>query len=108
MPALRDKAHRGILCKFGTKTSAIEAAFARFLQLSSSRPEPAVQSVRSVMESGMDRPSQHKSYPAGSLSSSQPGGHPFWVITLAFGLIGGDASRVEGVDRVKGTIVYKN
>jgi hypothetical protein len=105
MLALRDKAHHGILCKFGTKTSAIEAAFARFLQLSSSRPELA---VRSVMESGMDRPSQHKSYPAGSLSSSQPGGHPFWVITLAFGLIGGDASRVEGVDRVKGTIVYKN
>jgi hypothetical protein len=36
----------------------------------------------------MDRPSQHKSHLAGSLSFSQPGGPPCWVISLAFGLIG--------------------
>jgi hypothetical protein len=35
----------------------------------------------------MDRPSQHKSYPAGLLSSGQAGGPKCWVISLAFGLI---------------------
>jgi hypothetical protein len=36
----------------------------------------------------MDRPSRTKLQPAGSLSSSQPGGPSCWVNTLAFGLIG--------------------
>jgi hypothetical protein len=43
------------------------------------------QVVRSVRESSMDRPSQLKSHPAGSLSSSQPGGTLCWVISLAVG-----------------------
>ncbi len=30
--------------------------------------------------------SQHKSHPAGSLSSSHPGRPPCWIISLAFGL----------------------
>ncbi len=46
------------------------------------------QAVRSVREGGMDRPSLHKSHPAGSLSSSQPGGPLCWVISLTFGLVG--------------------
>ncbi len=36
----------------------------------------------------MDRPSRTKSHPAGSISSSQPGGPPCWASSLAFGLIG--------------------
>ncbi len=36
----------------------------------------------------MDHPSQHKSHPDRSLSSSLPDGPPCWVISLAFGLIG--------------------
>ncbi len=44
--------------------------------------------VQSTREGGMDLPSQHKSHPAGSLSSSLPGGPPCWVISLAFELIG--------------------
>ncbi len=48
-------------------------------QLSNSRPGHAVRSVR---EGSMDRPPQHKSHPARSLSSSQPGGPPCWVISL--------------------------
>ncbi len=87
MPYLRDD---GVLCTFSTRTSAITAGFARSSQLSSSRPGKAVRSVR---EGGMDRPSQHKSHPAGSLSSSQPGGPPCWVISLAFGLIGINCSK---------------
>ncbi len=35
----------------------------------------------------MDRPSRTKSHPAGSLSSSQPGGPPCWASPLANGLI---------------------
>jgi hypothetical protein len=66
-----------------TRTSATAAAFAGSLQLSSSRPG---QAVRSVRDGGIDRPSKHKSHPAGSLSSSQPGGLPCWVISLAFNL----------------------
>jgi hypothetical protein len=92
MPSLRDKAHDGVLCTFSTRTSAKAAGFARSSQLSSSRPG---QAVRSVREGGMDRPSQHKSHPAGSLSSSQPGGPPCWVISLAFGLIGNLSSKIE-------------
>ncbi len=42
----------------------------------------------SVWAGGMDRPSRTKLQPAGSLSSSQPGGPSCWVSTLAFGLIG--------------------
>jgi hypothetical protein len=73
----------GVLCTFSTRTSAKAAGFARISQLSSSR---LGQAVRSIREGGMDPPSQHKSHPAGSLSSSQPGGLPCWVISLAFGL----------------------
>ncbi len=46
------------------------------------------QEVWSVRAGGMDRPSHTKSHPAGSLSSSQPGGQPCWASPLAFGLIG--------------------
>ncbi len=69
MPSLRGKAHVGVMCTFGTRTSATAAGSAKRSQLSSSR---LGQAVRSVREGGMDRPSQHKSHPAGSLSSSQP------------------------------------
>jgi hypothetical protein len=37
---------------------------------------------------GRNRPSRTKSRPAGSLSSSQPGGPPCWASPLAFGLTG--------------------
>jgi hypothetical protein len=37
---------------------------------------------------GMDGPSRTKSHPAGSVSSSQPGGPPCWASPLAFYLIG--------------------
>jgi hypothetical protein len=91
MPSLRDKALDSVLCTF--RTSAITAGFVRSSQLSSSRPG---QAVRSVREGGMDRPSHHKSHPAGSLSSSQPGGPPCWVISLAFGLTGNNFSKIKG------------
>ncbi len=89
MPSLCDKARDSVLCTFSTRTSATAAGFARSSKLSSSRPGQAVQSVR---ESGMDRPPHHESHLAGSLSSSQPGGPPCWVISLAFGLIGSGLS----------------
>jgi hypothetical protein len=38
----------------------------------------------------MDRPSRTKSHPAGSLSSSHPGGPPWWTRLLDFGLTGCD------------------
>jgi hypothetical protein len=95
MPFLRDKAHDGFLYTFSTRTSATAAGFARSSQLrSSSASDIYAQSkefytVRQGMrEGGMDRPSQHKSHPAGSLSFSQTGGPPCWVISLAFGVIG--------------------
>jgi hypothetical protein len=78
MPSLRDKVPDGVLCT--TRTSATAAGFVRSSQLSSSRPG---QVVRPVRESGMGRPSQHNSH---------PGRPPCWVITLAFGLIGGHFS----------------
>jgi hypothetical protein len=91
MASLHDKAPGGVLGTFSTRTSATAAGFARSSQLSNSRPG---QAVRSVKEGGMDRPSQYKSHPAGSLSSSQLGGPPCRVICLAFGLIGGDLAPV--------------
>ncbi len=45
------------------------------------------QALWSVRECGMDNPFQLKSHQAGSLSSSQPGGPPWWVTSLACGLI---------------------
>jgi hypothetical protein len=48
---------------------------------SSPTPTPE-QVVWSVRAGGMDRPSRKKSHPAGSLSSSQPGGPPNWVSPL--------------------------
>jgi hypothetical protein len=36
----------------------------------------------------LKHPSSAKSRPAGSFSFSQPGGLPFWVVSLALGLIG--------------------
>jgi hypothetical protein len=87
MPALREKSHGGVLCTCtcSTRTSATADGFAKRSQLSSSRQG---QVVRSVREGGMDRPSQHRSHPAGSLSFSQPSGPSCAVISLAFGLIG--------------------
>jgi hypothetical protein len=49
--------------------------------------QTAEQVVWSVRAGGMDRPSRTKLHPAGSLSSSQPGGPPCWASPLAFGLI---------------------
>jgi hypothetical protein len=40
------------------------------------------QVVWSDMAGGMDRPSRRESHPAGSLSSSQPGGPPCWSSIL--------------------------
>jgi hypothetical protein len=54
------------------------------LDLQETRSSRPGQAVRFTREGGMDRPSQHKSQPAGSLSSSQPDGPPCWVISLAF------------------------
>ncbi len=46
------------------------------------------QVVWSVSAGGMDCPSRTVSHPAGSLSSSQPGGPQCWASHLAFVLIG--------------------
>ncbi len=43
---------------------------------------------RSARAGGTDSPSRTESQPAGSLSSSQPGGPPCWARPLDFGLIG--------------------
>ncbi len=51
------------------------------------QPQTAGQVVWSVKGGGMDRPSRTISHPAGSLSSSQPGGPPCWASPLVFGLI---------------------
>jgi hypothetical protein len=72
MPSSRDVAHDGVLCTFSIKIS----------------PRPG-QMVWSVRAGGMDRSSRTKSHPAGSLSSSQPGGPPCWASSLDFGLICG-------------------
>jgi hypothetical protein len=69
--------------------------FTRSSQLSSSRVQTTGQAVRSVREGGMDRQSQHKSHPARSISSSQPGGPPCCVISLAFGLIDYSTSKCQ-------------
>jgi hypothetical protein len=73
---LLDKAPDGVFCPYGTRTCATAAGFARSFQLSSSRPGQAVQSAR---EGGMDRPSQHKSHPAGSLSVTNCNENPVYV-----------------------------
>jgi hypothetical protein len=49
-------------------------------------------SVWSVRAGGMDPPLRTKSHPAGSISSSHPGGPPCWASPLAFGLIGSGRS----------------
>jgi hypothetical protein len=67
MPSLRDLAHDGVLCTF------------------SNRSAPDRGSVRA---GSIDCPSRTKSHPAGSLSSSQPGGPPCWASPLAIGLKG--------------------
>jgi hypothetical protein len=66
MLSLRDVANDDVLCTF------------------SNRPRQILWSARA---GGMDRTSHTKSHPAGSLSSSQPGGPPCWASLLAFGLI---------------------
>jgi hypothetical protein len=85
MPDLREKALDCVLCTFNTRPSTTAAGFAKISQLSSSRQDQAERSVRA---GGMDRPSRKKSHPAGSFSSSQPGGPPCSACLLAFGLIG--------------------
>jgi hypothetical protein len=69
MPSLRDLAHDGVLCIFSNRSAPDRAKW---------------WPVGSVRAGGMDRPS----HPAGSLSSSQPGGPPCWARPLFFGLIG--------------------
>ncbi len=70
-------------------------------QLSSSRPGQVVWSVR---KGGIDRPSQHKSHPAGSLSFSQPRGPSCAVISLFFGLIGHPKEENYRAGRAESTI----
>ncbi len=67
MPFLLVVAQDGVLCTFSNRSAQV---------------------VWFVWAGGMDRPSRTKSHPAGSLSSSQPGGPPCWTSPLAFGLIG--------------------
>jgi hypothetical protein len=82
------KFHDGVLCSLSTRTSATAAGFSRSSKLSSSS---IGQAVRTVRAGGMDRPSQHKSHPARTLYSSQPGGPSCWVIYLSFDLTGSNA-----------------
>jgi hypothetical protein len=70
MPSLRDVAHDGVLCTFSTRSASDRDKWCG----------PSRQAA-------MDRPSRTKSHPAGTLSSSQPGGLPCWTIPLALGLI---------------------
>ncbi len=71
MPSLRDVAHEGVLYTFHL---VIDQPLTRA-------------SAWCGLSGGMDRPSRTNSHPAGSLSSSQPGGPPCLTITLAFNLI---------------------
>jgi hypothetical protein len=70
LPSVRDVAHDGVLYTFSDRSALYRGK------------------SWSAMAGGMDRPSRTKSHPAGSLSSSQPGGSPCWAGPLAFGLIG--------------------
>ncbi len=67
----------------------------------------------SVSAGGIVRSSCTKSHPAGSLSSSQPGGPPFWASPLASGLICKNTVVIETTLHLesrklkKGTYFYK-
>jgi hypothetical protein len=89
MPALRDKAHDGFCIHsiLEHQQQPLDLPEARSWAVT----VQAIYTVRQGMrEGGMDRPSQHKSHPVGSLSYSQTGGPPCWVISIAFGVNGRD------------------
>jgi hypothetical protein len=69
----RDRANDGVLCTFINRLAPDWAKWC------GSSGQAAWHSVR---------PSRTNSHPAGSLSSSQPGGPPCWANPLAFDLIG--------------------
>ena len=71
MPSLRDVAHDGVLCTFSNRSAPDRAKWCG----------PSGQVAWTV-----NHVQNH--HPAGSLSSSQPGGPPCWTSPLAFGLIG--------------------
>jgi hypothetical protein len=94
MPSLRDVAHDGWLCVMCTFTISW-----KFHQLAAGHAGKAVWFGKGRRFG----PSiTYKITPAGSLSSSQPGGPPSWTSPLAFGLIGATPptlSRASGCRR---------
>jgi hypothetical protein len=75
MPSFRDVAHDGVLCTFSVSPGQGQVMW----------------SVHHV-----------QSHPAGSLSSSQPGGPPCWASPLTLGLFGSDPHTSESTDRYYG------
>jgi hypothetical protein len=89
MSSLRDVAHDGWLCTFTSSWNFHQLAAG---QLLSGQP------VRSGKAKRYGPSITYKITPAGSLSSSQPGGPPCWTSPLAFGLIGRNLHGVPSRD----------
>ncbi len=82
----------GVLCTFRTRTSATAAEFARSSQLQTREGG----TVRQGRRAWTAYHNTNLTRLAAGLLSSQPGGLPCWVISLAFGLIVRDMQEMHG------------
>jgi hypothetical protein len=101
MSSLRDVAHdSGFVHLLYNSSMKIHQLAARQLRLG--------QPIR-YGKGGRNGPSiTYKITPAGPLSSSQPGGPPFWASPLAFGLIGIDSQKLNPTNQKNNQDGYRN